>query len=61
MYVCVHACIFQPRWIPAKRPIGSLASLLFLTSKELSSWEGLLDFENGKYEVSIWAEPSLIS
>ena len=31
-----------------------------LTAKELSSWEGLLDFENEK-SVVIWAGPSLLS
>ena len=45
-------CISQPRWIPAKRPMGSLDITPLLTSMELSSRQGLLDFENEKYVVS---------
>ena len=39
--------ISQPKWIPAKRPVVGL-HLSLLTSKELSSWESLLNFENKK-------------
>ena len=45
-------CIPQPRWIPAKRPMGKLDITPLLTSKEFSSQEGLLDFENKKYVAS---------
>ena len=46
------ARISQSRWIPAKRPMGRLDIIPLLTSKELSSREGLLDFKNEKYVVS---------
>ena len=47
--------ISQPRW---KGLWVALASLPFLTSKELSSWEGFLDFENEKYVVSYILGPA---
>ena len=43
---------FQPRWIPVKSTVGRLDITLLLTSEELSSQEGLPDFENEKYVVS---------
>ena len=45
-------CIFQPRWNPAKRTVNSLGNTPLLTSKEPSSWEGVLDFETEKSVVS---------
>ena len=42
----------QTRWIPVKRPMGRLDITPLLTSKEFSSQEGLLDFENKKYVAS---------
>ena len=42
----VSACISQPRWILAKKPVGRLSITLLCTSKELARWEGFLDFEN---------------
>ena len=45
-------CIFQPRWNPAKRTVNSLSITPLLTSKEPSSWEGILDFETEKCVVS---------
>ena len=50
--------ISQPRWIPVKRLMGSLGITPLLTSKELSSWEGFLDFENEKYAVSYILGPA---
>ena len=47
----VWTCISQPRWIPARKPVTNLDITPLSTSKELSSWEGLLDFENEKYVV----------
>ena len=41
-------CISQPRWIPAKTSMESLDITPLLTSRELSSREDLLDFENEK-------------
>ena len=35
-----------------ERLMGSLGITSLLTSKELSRWEGFLDFENEKYVVS---------
>ena len=57
----MQACIAQPRWIPAKRPMGSFGITPLLTFKELSSQEGLPDFENEKYVVSLLgrAQPPL--
>ena len=53
----------QPRWIPAKRPMGSFGITPLLTFKELSSQEGLLNFKNEKCVVSYLymgrAQPSL--
>ena len=48
--MCV--CIFQPRWNPAKRTVNSLSITPLLTSKEPSSWEGVLDFETEKCVVA---------
>ena len=44
-------CIFQPRWDPAKRTVNSPSITPLLTSKKLSSWEGVLDFETEKCVV----------
>ena len=57
----VQTCAAQPRWIPAKRAMGSFGITPFLTSKELSSQEGLPDFENEKHVVSLLdrAQPPL--
>ena len=57
----VQARTAQPRWIPAKRPMGSFGITPLLTFKELSSQEGLPDFENEKYVVSLLgrAQPPL--
>ena len=57
----VQTCAAQPRWIPAKGPMGSFGITPFLTSKELSSQEGLPDFENEKHVVSLLvrAQPPL--
>ena len=43
---CVSACVSQPWWILAKKPVGKLSITLVWTSKEPARWEGLLDFEN---------------
>ena len=39
-------------WVCISRPMGRLRTIPLLTSKELSSWEGFLDFKNEKYVVS---------
>ena len=39
-------------WVCISRPMGRLRTIALLTSKELSSWEGFLDFKNEKYVVS---------
>ena len=60
----VWTCISQPRWIPARKPVTNLDITPLSTSKELSSWEGLLDFENEKYVVFylfIWSGLSFLS
>ena len=41
-----------------KRPMGRLGITPLSTSKELSSWEGFLDFENEKYMVSYILGPA---
>ena len=57
------ACASQSRWIPLQRPMGRLSITPLLTSKELSSQEGLLNFKNEKCVVSYLymgrAQPSL--
>ena len=56
----MRPCVSQPRWIPLKRPLGSLGIIPLLTSKELSSQQGLLDFKNERYVVSYflsWYSP----
>lgn len=47
--MCTH--ISQARWTPPKRSMGRFDITPVLTSKELSSWEGLLDFKNEKYVI----------
>ena len=57
---CIHA-ISQPRFIPMNRPMGRLSTTPLLTSKEFSSQEVSLDFENEKCVVSFsWSGPSLL-
>ena len=41
-----------------ERLMGSLGITSLLTSKELSRWEGFLDFENEKYVVSYILGPA---
>ena len=51
-HMCAHTS--YSRWITGKRLMGRFLSFPFLTSKDLYSPEGLLDFENEKYLVSIF-------
>lgn len=53
--MCVQ--ISQPRCIPMKRPMGRLSATPLLTSKEFSSQEVFLDFENEKRVVSSFSWP----
>ena len=56
----MHA-ISQPRFIPMNRHMGRLSTTPLLTSKEFSSQEVSLDFENEKCVVSFsWSGPSLL-
>ena len=48
--MCAHASLSQDRFHQKGLWVASIAPLL--TSKELSSWEGFLDFENEKYVAS---------
>ena len=43
---CVSACVSQPWWILAKKPVGKLSITLLWTSKEPARWEDFLDLEN---------------
>ena len=47
----VHASLSQDGF--QRRGYGWTDTTPLLTSKELSSWEGLLDFKNEKYVVSV--------
>lgn len=53
---CVSMCIFQPRWILAKkRCYGELDIIPLLISNEPFSWEDLFDLENEIQVVSYFS------
>ena len=49
--------VSQRRYIPMKRPVGRLSTTPLLTSKEFSSQEVFLDFQNEKCVVSSFSWP----